>query len=62
FNMNFSWLAVLILAIFAVAVSADSCPAKFKKEGHLCVTDRTIRGECPHGSEYKVNINKCVHK
>ncbi|XP_034130873.1 uncharacterized protein LOC117585487 [Drosophila guanche] len=61
--MNFSWLAVFILAIVAVAVSANSqCPVPFKKDGPKCVTDRTIRGECPHNSQYSANINKCVYK
>ncbi|XP_022211181.1 uncharacterized protein LOC111066682 [Drosophila obscura] len=61
--MNFSWLAVFILAIIAVAVSAKpQCPAPFKKEGPKCVSDRIIRGECPHDSQYNANINKCVYK
>ncbi|KAH8293767.1 hypothetical protein KR054_004154 [Drosophila jambulina] len=60
--MNFSWLAVLLLAIFAVTVSADKCPSPFKKEGNKCVTKRTIRGECPPHSQYSANINMCVFK
>ncbi|XP_017140380.1 uncharacterized protein LOC108154587 [Drosophila miranda] len=61
--MNFSWLAVFILAIIAVAVSAKpQCPTPFKNEGNKCITSRTIRGECPHNSEYKASINKCVYK
>ncbi|KAH8385916.1 hypothetical protein KR200_006320 [Drosophila serrata] len=60
--MNFSWLAVLLLAIFAMTASADKCSAPFKKEGNQCVTNRTIRGECPHNSQYSAKINKCVHK
>ncbi|EDV33992.1 uncharacterized protein Dana_GF19743 [Drosophila ananassae] len=60
--MNFSWLSVFILAIIAVAVSAGKCKAPFKKEGPNCVVDRVIRGECPHGSQFSANINKCVYK
>lgn len=60
--MNFSWLSVFILAIFAVAVSAGKCKAPFKKEGPNCVVDRVIRGDCPQGSQFSVNINKCVYK
>ncbi|XP_017091607.2 uncharacterized protein [Drosophila bipectinata] len=60
--MNFSWLSVFILAIIAVAVSAGQCKAPFKKEGPSCVANRTIRGECPAGSQYSAKINKCVQK
>ncbi|XP_017052395.1 uncharacterized protein LOC108095731 [Drosophila ficusphila] len=60
--MNFSWLAFFILAIFAVAVSANRCPAPFNSEGGKCTAQRTIRGECPHGSQYSAKINKCVYK
>ncbi|KAH8404310.1 hypothetical protein KR215_007921 [Drosophila sulfurigaster] len=59
--MNFSWLGLLIFAMIAVVVSAGGCPAPFKHEKNHCVTDRTIRGECPHGSTYKINVNKCVY-
>ncbi|KAH8383527.1 hypothetical protein KR009_009149 [Drosophila setifemur] len=58
--MNFTWLTVFVLAIFAVAVSANKCPAPYKQEGQDCTAKRTIRGECPPGSTYKVNINKCL--
>ncbi|KAH8325265.1 hypothetical protein KR074_001710, partial [Drosophila pseudoananassae] len=61
-KMNFSWLSVFILAIIAVAVSAGQCNAPFKKEGPNCVVDRIIHGDCPAGSQYSANINKCVFK
>ncbi|XP_016984212.1 uncharacterized protein LOC108048208 [Drosophila rhopaloa] len=60
--MNFSWLTIFILAIIAVAVSAKNCPAPFKKEGNSCTAKRTIRGECPSGSQYSANVNLCVYK
>ncbi|XP_030376476.1 uncharacterized protein LOC115625540 [Scaptodrosophila lebanonensis] len=60
--MNFSWFSVLIFAIFAVVVSAGNCPAPFKVDSNrLCTAERTIRGECPAGSTYRINVNKCVY-
>ncbi|KAH8312808.1 hypothetical protein KR044_012993 [Drosophila immigrans] len=59
--MNFSWLGLLIFALIAVVVSAGKCPIPFKNERNQCVSDRTIRGECPVGSTYKINVNKCVY-
>ncbi|XP_034487393.1 uncharacterized protein LOC117791685 [Drosophila innubila] len=58
--MNFSWFAVLIFALIAV-VSANRCPIPFKNENNKCVADRVIKGECPTGSVYRPNINKCVY-
>ncbi|XP_068154078.1 uncharacterized protein [Drosophila tropicalis] len=60
--MNFSWLAVFIFSMIFAAVAAVHCPAPFKSEGHECTVKRTIRGECPQGSQYKASINKCVYK
>ncbi|XP_017079613.1 uncharacterized protein LOC108113530 [Drosophila eugracilis] len=60
--MNFSWLTIFIFAIIAVAVSAKSCPAGFQKTGQQCTVQRTIRGECPPGSQYKPNVNLCVYQ
>ncbi|XP_017129229.1 uncharacterized protein LOC108147315 [Drosophila elegans] len=59
--MNFSWLTIFILAIIAMTVSAKNCPAPFKKEGRDCTAKRTIRGECPPGSQYRPNVNLCVY-
>ncbi|KAL7730650.1 hypothetical protein ACLKA6_003427 [Drosophila palustris] len=59
--MNFSWFAVLIFALFAAVASAGKCSAPFKSEHNKCVADRTIRGECPSGSTYKLNINKALN-
>ncbi|XP_039231520.1 uncharacterized protein LOC120321768 [Drosophila yakuba] len=60
--MNFSWLTIFVLALIAMTVSAKNCPAPFKKEGNNCAVRRTIRGECPHGSQYSANLNLCVYK
>ncbi|XP_037732536.1 uncharacterized protein LOC119563283 [Drosophila subpulchrella] len=60
--MNFSWLTIFILALFAMTVSAKNCPAPFEKHGNKCTIKRPIHGECPHGSQYSANINLCVYK
>lgn len=58
--MRFVWLITLILAII-VAVSGDSCPSGFKKDGSLCTANRPIHGECPPKSRLDIGINKCVY-
>ncbi|XP_065721781.2 uncharacterized protein [Drosophila suzukii] len=60
--MNFSWLTIFILALFAMTVSAKNCPAPFEKSGNKCTAKRTIRGDCPPGSQYSANVNLCVYK
>ncbi|EDV93622.1 uncharacterized protein LOC6563321 [Drosophila grimshawi] len=58
--MNFSWFGIFVFAMIAALVSASTCPSPFKSEKGLCTAQRTIRGECPSGSTYKINVNACV--
>lgn len=58
--MNFAFFGLMIFALIA-AVMSVACPAPFKEQGRQCVVDRTIKGECPRGSTYKINVNKCVY-
>lgn len=59
--MNFSWLCLVIFALFAVVVSAGKCPKDFRSENGQCISQRTIRGDCPTGSTYKIAVNACVY-
>ncbi|KAH8406702.1 hypothetical protein KR222_004186 [Zaprionus bogoriensis] len=59
--MNFSWIVLMIFALIGVVASAKNCPVPFKLENNDCTAKRTIKGECPQGSTYKINVNKCVY-
>lgn len=55
------FLALFIAAI--CAVMGQSCPVNFKWDAgnKLCLAERPIHGECPAGSQYNLNYNKCVY-
>ncbi|XP_017968579.1 uncharacterized protein LOC108659919 [Drosophila navojoa] len=59
-NCNCAWLLLLLLAVLGGAWGS-SCPTGFSTEKNLCVKERPVHGTCPPGSNYQLNINKCVH-
>ncbi|XP_030376136.1 uncharacterized protein LOC115625273 [Scaptodrosophila lebanonensis] len=57
--MNFCWFVLIFTALMA-CVMANSCPTGFSEEQNRCIKDRPVHGTCPPGSNYQLNINKCV--
>ncbi|XP_054745780.1 jerky protein homolog-like [Anastrepha obliqua] len=62
FNMKVLFLLTLCIAML-FGVMGQSCPSNFKWDSgnKLCLAERPIHGECPAGSLYNLNYNKCVY-
>ncbi|XP_068153267.1 uncharacterized protein [Drosophila tropicalis] len=60
---NYTCVLMMLLALFCGGswASASSCPTGFNAENSRCVKERPVHGTCPPGSNYQLNINKCVH-
>ncbi|EDV93621.1 uncharacterized protein LOC6563320 [Drosophila grimshawi] len=59
-NCKCAWLVLLLMAVLGAAWGS-SCPTGFNAEKNQCVQVRPVHGTCPPGSNYQLNINKCVH-
>lgn len=57
-------IGLLTMMSASVSAAEHGCPTNFNydRDKHICTAERPHHGTCPEGSEYKLDLNRCVWK